>query len=135
MSQQKIRESRVKNMYNIKPKNIEKMIVLDKDRLHKEPFWRNDVISAWCLSGGVGKGYCGDWIDSYWIGFYDEDAKSYAGKIRLQCNAYEDMCSYNFKNFFDYKEIQSEIDLELQEELLAKINWMLDEGILGFKKE
>lgn len=47
---QKMINPRVKNKYNIKPKDIEKMIVLDKDRLRKKPFWRNNVISAWCLS-------------------------------------------------------------------------------------
>ena len=78
-----MRKPRVENKYNLKPKDIQKAIVLDYDRLHKEPFWRNDVVGAWCLSGGSGKGYYGGFMNSFWIGFYDEDAKSYAGKIRL----------------------------------------------------
>lgn len=128
-----MREPKVENKYNLKPKDIQNMIILDRERLHQKPFWRNDVISAWCLSGGCGKGYYGDYINSYWIGFYDEDAKSYAGKIRLSCSSYEGMCNYNFKKFFDYKEIGNEIDLELQEKLLKTINWLLDENILGVK--
>lgn len=125
-----MRKPKVKNKYNIKPKDIQKAIILDREKLTQPPFWRNNVVGAWCLSDGSGKGYCGGHMSSYWIGFYDEDAKSYAGKIRLSCTAYEDMCSYNFKEFFDYREIESEVDLELQEKLLDRINWLIDEGII-----
>lgn len=129
-----MRKPKVENKYNLKPKDIQKATVLDYERLRQPPFWRNNVVQAWCLSGGSGKGYFGDWIASYWIGFYDKDAKSYAGKIRLSCSAMEDMCSYNFKNFFDYSEIENETDLELQERLLNRINWLIDEGIIEIKK-
>ena len=82
------------------------------------------------MSGGSGRGYYDVWMDSYWIGFYDKDAKSYAGKIRLSCSTMEDMCNYNFKKFFDYTEIDNEVDLELQEKLLERINWLIDEKII-----
>lgn len=72
-------------------------------------------------------------MDSYWIGFYDKNAKAYAGKIRLTCSAMEEMCNYNFKNFFDYTEIENEVDLELQEKLLDRINWLIDERIIEIK--
>ncbi len=130
-----MRKPKVENKYNLKPKDIQKAIVLDYERLHKPPFWRNNIVQAWCLSEGVGKGYYGDSIDSYWIGFYDKDAKSYAGKIRLSCNAMEDMCHYNFKKFFDISEIENETDLELQEKLLSRINWLIDEGIVEIPKK
>lgn len=129
-----MRKPKVENKYNLKPKDIQKAIVLNYDRLHKPPFWRNDVVQAWCLSGGSGKGCFGGCIDSYWIGFYDKDAKAYAGKIRLSCSSYEDMCGYNFKKFFDDKEIEHEVDLELQEKLLERINWLIDEGIIEIPK-
>ena len=125
-----MRRPKVENKYNLKPKDIQKAVILDYDRLHQSPFWRNNVVGAWCLSGGSGKGCYGGFMDSFWIGFYDEDAKAYAGKIRLSCTAYEDMCSYNFKEFFNYEEIEHEVDLELQEKLLEKINWMIDEKII-----
>ena len=125
-----MRKPRVKNKYNLKPKDIQRAIVLDYEKLKQPPFWRNNVVSAWCLSDGTGEGYFGGHIDSYWIGFYDKDAKAYAGKIRLNCSSYEDMCGYNFKKFFDPKEIENEIDLELQEKLLERINWLIDEGII-----
>ena len=40
------------------------------------------------------------------------------------------MCNYNFNKFFDYYEIENEVDLELQEKLLERINWLIDEGII-----
>ena len=111
------------------------MRVIDKDRIQQEPFWRNDVIRAWCLSDTIGTTddirYGTD--SSYWIGIYDEDAKHYAGKIRYSCTAFGGMCLYNFKEFFNHKEIEREIDLEIQEKLLSRVNWLLDEKILGFK--
>lgn len=128
-----MRKPRVENKYNLKPKDIERAIILDYERLKQPPFWRNNVVKAWCLTGGSGKGYYGDCMDSYWIGFYDADAKVYAGKIRLDCTAMEDMCSYNFTKFFDYSEIGNEVDLEFQEKLLDRINWLIDEGIIEIK--
>lgn len=125
-----MRKPRVDNKYNLKPNDIEKAKILDYERLHKRPFWRNNVVQAWCLSGGSGSGYFGGFMNNYWIGFYDEDANAYAGKIRLSCTALEDMCSYNFTRFYDYREIEHEIDLELQEKLLERINWLIDEGII-----
>lgn len=129
-----MRKPKVENKYNLKPKDIERAVILDYDKLHQEPFWRNDNIGAWCIYGEAGKGYYGA-MDSYWIGFYDADAKEHAGEIRLSCDTYEDMCHYNFENFFDYSEIEFLADLELQEKLLERINWMIDEGIIRIEKE
>ena len=128
-----MRKPRVENKYNLKPKDIERATILDYERLKQPPFWRNNVVKAWCLTGGSGKGYYGDCMDSYWIGFYDKNAKAYAGKIRLDCTAMEDMCTYNFTKFFDYSEIEHEVDLELQEKLLDRINWLIDEKIIEIK--
>ena len=129
-----MRKPKVENKYNLKPKDIERAIILDYEKLKQPPFWRNNIVQAWCLSGGSGRGYYGSHMDSYWIGFYDNNAKAYSGKIRLSCSAYEDMCNYNFKKFFDYNEIENEVDLELQEKLLSRINWLIDEGIIEIPK-
>lgn len=133
MKKNKMRKPKVENKYNLKPKDIQKATILDYKRLKQEPFWRNNVIGAWCLSGGAGKGFYGNSINTYWIGFYDKDAKACAGKIRLSCSAMEDMCNYDFKKFFDYTEIDDEVDLELQEKLLERINWLIDEKIIEIK--
>lgn len=129
-----MRKPTVENKYNLKPKDIEKAKILNYERLHEPPFWRNNVVNAWCLSGGIGCGYYGDCINEYWIGFYDSDAKAYAGKIRLKCYCMEGMCSYNFKSFFNLKEIENKWDLEIQEKLLSRINWLIDEKIIEIEK-
>ena len=124
---------RVENKYNLVPKDIQKAIILDREKLTKEPFWRNDVISAWCLSGLIRpnpRDSYGTFDLSYWIGFYDDDAKSYAGKIRLSCSSYGGMCGYNFKKFYNPLEIENEYDLQLQEALLETINKLIDEGVI-----
>ena len=128
-----MRNPKVENKYNLKPKDIQKAVILDYDRLHKPPFWRNNVIQAWCLSDGIKpnpKDPYGTYDLDYWIGFYDKDAKSYAGKIRLNRSSYGGMCHYNFKTFYNPKEIENKWDLELQEKLLERINWLIDEGIV-----
>lgn len=129
-----MRKPTVENKYNLKPKDIEKAVILNPDRLHEDPFWRNDIIGAWCISETTIKNRKDDeygFYNSYWIGFYDDDAKHYAGKIRLDCSAFSDMCHYNFKSFFNPKEIDCLIDLEIQEKLLARLNWLIDEKIVA----
>ena len=128
-----MRKPRVENKYNLKPKDIQKAVVLDFERLHTTPFWRNNVVNAWCLSETTIKNRKDDeygCYNEYWIGFYDADAKAYAGKIRMYCCAFGGMCHYNFKSFFNPEEIDCEIDLEIQEKLLARINWLIDERII-----
>lgn len=132
-----MRKPNVKNKYNIKPQDIEKAIVLKPERLKEEPFWRNNVINAWCLSGNTAK-TSGDFnfgtYNEYWIGFFDNDAHKNAGKIILRTSSYGGMCYYIFDSFFDYSEIENEIDLEIQEKLLSMINWLLDEKIIDIYK-
>ena len=133
-----MRKPKVKNKYNLKPKDIQKAVIIDYNRLKQPPpFWRNDVIGAWCLSETTIKNakdaeFC--CYNEFWIGFYDQDAKSYAGKIRIDCSAYGGMCVYNFTTFFNPKDIEGEIDLEIQEKLLSRINWLIDEGIIEIRK-
>lgn len=131
-----MRKPNVENKYNLKLKDIKEATILDYDKLHKSPFWRNDVIQAWCLSETTIKNSKDDeygCYDEYWIGFYDEDAKSHKGKIILNCYSYGGMCNYIFDNFFDMEEIENEMDLEIQEKLLARLNWLIDENIISIK--
>ena len=62
-----MRKPKVENKYNLKPKDIQKAIILDYERLKQLPFWRNDVVQAWCLSGSSAKTKA-DWE----YGTYDE---------------------------------------------------------------
>lgn len=122
---------KVENKYNLKPKDIERATVIDRDKLHQPPFWRNNVVDAWCLSGGVGKGYPDGFCSSYWIGFYDDTAKAWAGRIRLSCDCMDEMCKYNFTKFYDPEEIDDKWDWLLQEKLLGVLNWLLEEKIVS----
>ena len=121
-----MRDPKVANKYNLKPRDIQRAVILDHDRLTQPPFWRNDIVKAWCLSGGAGHGLYG-YVDSYWIGFYDDEVEMGVG---LNCTSYEDMCGYSFEQFYNPEEMENEIDLELQEKLLERINWLIDEGII-----
>jgi len=128
-----MREPKVKNKYNLKPNDITKLIVLDRTQIKEPLFWRNSVIDAWCISKGIGTPadlkYGTE--NGVWLGIYDEDAKAYKKKIRFSCTSYGGMCGYNFKKFFDYKEIENENDLLTQEFLLDTINNLIDMKILG----
>lgn len=120
-----MRKPRVENKYNLKPKDIERAEVLDRERLKEKPFRRNEVVKAWCLSEWVGdeedrKFFTGN---VYRILFYD------SGEIKLHCTCME-ILSYNFKTFFNAKEIDHENDLVLQENLLNRLNWLIDEKIV-----
>ena len=132
-----MRKPTIENKYNLKPKDIQKATIIDYEKLTQPPFWRNNVINAWCLSECVRpnpRDSYGTYDLGYWIGFYDKDAKSYAGKIRLSCSSYGGMCGYNFKEFFNEKEMENEYDLQLQEKLLDRINWLIDEKIIEIKQ-
>lgn len=131
-----MREPLVRNKYGIKPKDIEKAILINKEKLGQPPFWRNDGVQAYCLSDSTIKNPKDSKFgtyNSYWIGFYDSDAKHHAGKIRLSCTSYGGMCSYNFNEFFNPNEIECTIDLEIQEKLLKRINWLIEEQIIEIK--
>ena len=123
----------VKNKYNLKPKDINKLVILDRTQLKEPMFWRNNVIDAWCISKSIGsakdKRFCTD--NSVWIGIYDEDAKAYKNKVRYSCDCYGGMCSYQFDKFFDPSDIENDNDFASQVFLLETINNLIDLGILG----
>jgi hypothetical protein len=119
------RKPKVKNKYNLKFKDIKQLKIADRTKICEPLFWRNDVVKAWCIIGGVGTDtYPVCDRHEYWIGIYDND------KIKCDCSCYSGMCGYNFKEFYNPSEIECEQDLKLQEMLLDKINQLIDSGIL-----
>lgn len=126
-----MRKPKVANKYHLTFSDIRKLEIGDRSKIKEPLFWRNDVIHAWCISETTtltpDDSLYGTYND-YWIGIYGEDAK--VKKLRVNCSAFGGMCSYKFQRFFERKEIESEIDLEIQEKLLAKINELIDKGIL-----
>lgn len=126
------RAPKVKNVYNLTISKIKKLKVGNRSGICEPIFWRNDVIQAWCISAVFGGkealAACDE--DSYWLGIYDEDAKAYKSKFRFYFTSYGGMCGYEFEKFFKPEDIENEMDLELQEGFLAKINELIDLGIL-----
>lgn len=127
-----MRKPKVKNKYNLTYADLNRLKVLNRDKICEPLFWRNNVIDAWCIVKETADCSFGN-KSSFWLGIYDEDAKAYKGKIRVCFDSYDGMCSYKFKKFFDYQEIENELDLEIQEIFISTINYLLDEKILGLK--
>lgn len=121
-----MRKPKVENKYNLNMKKIKELGV-NREKVGEPYFWRNNVINAWCISRGVGRGYYGS-MNSFWIGVYDKK-----DRIGITLSCMEDMCSYNFKEFYQLEDIDSEVDLELQEAFLGTINFLIDEGIFYIK--
>lgn len=116
----------IPNKYNLKISDIPNLIV-DRTRITSKPFWRNNVINAWCLTGKAGG-------NNYWIGIYDEDAPQHAGKIRIYFTAYYDMCGYIFEEFYNPGCIENEDDFMIQEKFLKQINELIDNGVFAVPK-
>lgn len=130
-----MRKTKIKNKYNLTPAIIRKLKV-NRDKINEKDFWRNNVISAWCLTGDTSscaKDYEFCTYNEYWLGIYDEDAKAYAGKIRVVFSTDGGMCNYNVKKFFNEKEIQNDDDLKIQEMFIEKMNMLIDEGVFYFE--
>lgn len=126
-----MREPTVPNIYGLTIPIIRQLRV-DRSKITGEPFWRNNVINAWCLSGSTAKCAADDEFcatDEYWLGVYDEDAKFYAGKIRVNFSAYGGICSYVFKEFYNPKDIENELDLRIQEQFLRVMNDLIERGV------
>lgn len=131
-----MRKPNVKNKYNLTFNDIKKLVIKDREKLKEPLFWRNNIVSAWCISETTIKNPNDDMYgtyNDYWIGLFDEDSER-KKKIKVTCSSSGGMCTYNFKKFFDYSEIENELDLEIQEKLLSKINFLIDEGILALRK-
>ena len=118
-----MRKPKIENKYNIRPEDLNRAEVIDRDRITRAPFWRNDLIKAWCLS-------------EYWICFYDVDAPTAkAGKVTSECSSYGGECTYKFKDFYKMKDIDNDTDLRLQELFLEQINWLIDSRIIKITKK
>lgn len=128
-----MRQPTVKNKYNLTMAKIRKLKVADRSQIGKPLFWRNNVIRAWCIVGCAGNDADIEFgtDNEFWIGIYDDNAKTYAGKFRVHLTSYGGMCSYDFDQFFKEKDIKHNNDLLIQEKFLSKINELIDLGILS----
>ena len=117
------------NKYNLTPKNINKLKILDWSRLQKKTWYNQamkDTGEWYCHLEGVGKGYYGDSMSDFWIGFNKKN-----DKIDCWFDCMEGMCSYNFEKFYDINAIENKYDMEIQVKAIKWLNQMIDDGILG----
>ena len=119
----------VPNKYNLTPKDIKKLHILNWEKLKKKT-WENKAMlngTWWCYLEGCHKtnqSYNDE--DEFWIGFREED-----GKIKCRFSSYGGMCGYEFKKFYDIRDIENEWDMQVQVNALRYLNELIDEGILG----
>lgn len=117
------------NKYNLTPQNIKELKILDWDRLKKKT-WYNQAkrkTGEWyCHLESAGKGYCGDGIDEFWIGFNKDN-----NKIDCHFTCWEGMGRYTFSRFYEMRFIENKYDMEIQVKTIKWLNKMIDEGILG----
>lgn len=117
------------NKYNLTPKNIKKLKVLDWERLKKHT-WYNEAMKKtgewWCHLEGCQLSGKYDDFDEFWIGF---DEKNNRIDCRFSC--WEGMGRYNFDKFYDKTE--NKYDLQVQVNAIKYLNMLIDEGILGLE--
>lgn len=117
------------NKYNLRPKDIKKLKILDWRRLKKKT-WHNEAMLSgnwWChLEGCHSIGEKFDDMDEFWIGFNEDN-----NKIDYHFTSYEGMCGYEFKKFYCSNDIENKWDMWVQVNAIRWLNMMIDEGILG----
>lgn len=123
----------VPNKYNINPKDIRKLKVLDWDKLKKKT-WYNEVkkdTGEWyChLEGSNGGGFYDDDEDEFWIGFNYKN-----GKVDYHFTSREGMCHYRFDKFYEAESIENKWDMNVQVNAMRYLNMLLDEGIVELSK-
>ena len=130
-----MRKPKVANKYNLTPGSILKLHI-NREKVNETYFWRNNVVHAWCISGNTAKSakdHEFGTYNSFWLGVYDEQGQERTSQIELKFTAYGDMCSYIFDTFYDFSTIEHEIDLEIQEKFLAKINELIDQDVFSLE--
>ena len=119
------------NKYNLTPENIKSLVIMDWERLKKHT-WYNKAMHKtgkwWChLEGCKLKGLYDD-FNEFWIGFNEEN-----NRIDSHFTCCEGLCSYNFTNFYDCKEIENKYDLQVQVNAIRYLNMLIDDNILGLE--
>lgn len=117
------------NKYNLTPKGIKKLKVLDWGKLKKHT-WYNTAMEKtgkwWChLEGCNIDGKYND-MDEFWIGFDEEH-----NRIDCHFSCWEGMGRYTFDEF--YKNTENKCDLQVQVNAIKYLNMLIDEGVLGLE--
>ena len=119
------------NKYNLTPKGIKKLKILDWDRL-KKATWHNDAKLTgnwWCHLEGCNLSGTYNDEDEFWIGFNEDN-----DKIDYSFTSWEGMCRYYFDEFYNIHEIENVHDMKVQVNAIRWLNKMIDDGILGLEE-
>ncbi|MBO5143070.1 MAG: hypothetical protein J6C46_08840 [Clostridia bacterium] len=133
------REPRVDNKYSLNISDIVNLKIGNRNLIGSPLFWWNNAVSMWCISGQT-SGSCEN--KSFWFGIFTEKTPvehkqntffrklNNTNEFAFNFSSCYGTTSYNFKHFFDPKEITGEESLEIQEKFLESINKLIDLGIL-----
>lgn len=101
-----MRKPKVKNKYNLTMKKINNLKIGDESKICEPLFWRNNVVSAWCISKDIGtdadKRYGTD--NSFWIGIYDEPY--YGKRFHVKCYSLVECVVIILRNFMMKKKLK-----------------------------
>lgn len=114
------------NKYNLTPKNIKKLKVLNWDNLKKKTWFNQAMIKpCWCHMEYSCTMKWLDYEDVFWIGFYED------GRIDCNFSSHEGMCNYKFSKFYDLEEIENKDDLDIQVKFIKYMNELIDNKIIS----
>lgn len=120
----------INNKYNLTPKDVERIVLLDSDIIKKQSnAYYNPTIKAWYVVDNTAKSVRDYDFNTYLEGclkIYDDINKKPTLDFYRR-GAYK----LKFNNFFDLDEIKTESQLEIQERIMALINELLDQKIIG----
>ena len=120
------------NKYNLKVKDIKRLKILDWARLKSETFYNQAMLSGtwWCKLIGCQDPNSGKYDDEneFWFGVNEQN-----NKIDYHFSSFGGMCGYEFKKFYDMKDISNKYDMNVQVNTIRWLNEMIDEGILGMR--
>ena len=116
------------NKYNLTPKSIKKLKILDWEQLKKETWYNKAMLSGswWCHIEGSSNNKNYEFEDEFWIGFNEKN-----NKIDCKFSSYGGMCNYNFDQFYNLSDIEDCYDMNVQVNAIKWLNRMIDENILG----
>ena len=123
---------RTVNRYRLKPADIPKLRILNRDALTRAPFWYNEVIHAWCITLTLdtrGSMYGEDL--AFWLGIYDKDAPAYRNKIQYRFTADGGMIAVAFTEFYGKETEDNPVLIQFQSEVLHLLNTLIGKGVLG----
>ena len=128
-----MRKPRIKNKYNLDISDIKHLQIVNKKELVFSPFERNEYTQCWeiskCTAKNDGELQNGKY-NQFTLSIYD----SSPDEVKLDVISEGWTHLYIFEEFFNPKDIVTEMDLEIQEILLSMLNDLLDTNILGFPK-